>query len=77
MLSLLPLLMGCGVIFDLSLLSLSRISNLNKIRSWTVEILAVHVSSLYACTHVPNVIPRDVIFCAVVIVVVVIAIVLG
>ena len=49
-LSLLSLLMSCGVIYDLSLMSLSRILNLSKIRLWTVEILAVHTSSLCACT---------------------------
>ena len=37
----------------------------------------MHVSSLCACTNVPNVIPRDVIFYAVVIVLVVIAILVG
>ena len=30
---------------------------MSKIRSWTVEILALHVSSLCACKHMPNVIP--------------------
>ena len=35
-------------------------------KSWTVEILAVHVhaSSQCTCTHIPNVIPRDLIICA-------------
>ena len=44
--------MSCGVIYDLSLLSLSRIFNFNKIRSWSVEILAMHTSSLCASTHI-------------------------
>ena len=42
----------------LSLLSLRRIRNSRKIRTWTVEILAVHFCSLCACMHVPNVIPK-------------------
>lgn len=29
--------------------------NLNKIRSWTVDVLNVRVNSLCACTHIPNV----------------------
>ena len=51
-LSLLSLLISCGVIYDLSLLSLSRILNLSEIHSWTLEILAVHINSLCACMQV-------------------------
>ena len=51
-LSLLSLLMSCGVIYDLSLLSLSRILNLSEIHSWTLETLAVHINSLCECMQV-------------------------